>query len=191
MTKKYILVFLITAIVFFVFGYISETIIYNKSCSSVPVDPNNTYQAGWQAAQKRLQDSGTFQIIDQKTLIMEIVGNVVEIKSDSLLVKIIPIEPLADSNLDIREIELNSQTLIKKIIKKDEQQYLKELNEFNDKHGDDYYGRPDATITPPNAYTETEISLAEVIIGEQVVIKTQENIRDVKKFTANEIIVQY
>jgi len=91
---------LVVALIFFSLGYL---------IGSAKVSPTgklaigaNTFQAGWEAAKKRLADSG-FAAPMANLEINNVSGQVTAIQDNAITLKIRPLEPLADPSLDERK----------------------------------------------------------------------------------------
>jgi hypothetical protein len=72
--KKTIIISLTSSLIFFILGYfIGNTNIYSKIYNSAEqsVKDNNTFQAGWEAAKKRLVDTGYLSAADNMNINIE------------------------------------------------------------------------------------------------------------------------
>jgi len=190
MMKK-IIIYFILALIFFALGFISFNFISELKSGNKNVDiknQNNTYEAGWQAANKRLVDLGVVRNLEEID-IKEISGFVSNVSDNKIWVKIVPLSPLHDPDLDIRIIGINERTEIKKLIIKSQDEFQKEMKEYVEK-----YGEINDLVEPtedklPTRYSEQKITVSEVVAGVQVIIKTSTNISQEKEFIANEITV--
>ena len=79
----------------------------------------NTFEAGWQAAQERLSESGFMPPMIEGAEITSVNGEVKEVKDNRISLKISPLEPLADPDLDNRIVEVDEKTKIYRLIEKD------------------------------------------------------------------------
>ena len=188
---KKIIIYFVLALVFFALGFISFHFISEFKTDNKKTDTNNqnnTYAAGWQAASKRLVDLGVVRDAEEIN-IKEISGFVSEVGNNEILVKIVPLSPLHDPDLDTRIIKVNDKTEIKKLIIKPLDEFQREMKDYTDK-----YGEINDLVEPtenklPARYTEQKITVSEIIVGHQVIIKTSTNISQEKEFIANEITV--
>ena len=119
------------ALIFFSLGYL---------IGSAKVSPTgklaisaNTFQAGWEAAKKRLADSG-FAAPMANLEINNVSGQVTAIQDNAITLKIRPMEPLADPSLDERIVKIDNQTKIYVLEQKDQALYQKEMADFNKKY---------------------------------------------------------
>jgi len=175
----------ITAIIFFVLGcFIS---------GGVGMMGENTFQAGWDAAKKRLTETGFFPNLgDEATEIKSVNGVVQEIKGDKITLKIQPLEPLADSKLDIRVIEVG-EAKIYQLVQKDMEEFQNEIKEFKEKMQAQLNDSEEATeqIVPPEFFLKQEISLDKIKIDQQITVIAGEDIKEIKQFEAIEVVVQF
>ncbi len=183
MTKQTTII--IIALVFFILGFVSNNV-YHKQ-----IKGDDTFEAGWQAAKQRLAESG-FSPMTEDMEIVSINGEVKQIQDNKISLKINPLEPLADPKLDIRIIEVDSNTKIYQLTQRDQEQYQKEMEEF-DKKAQEQMENPEAIAEPggyPEPYTKEEVSLDNIQVGQLISVEAQENIKDVKQFKAIGVIIQ-
>jgi len=176
---------IIIVLVSFVLGFVSNNI-YDKQ-----IKGDDTFQAGWDAAKQRLAESG-FTPMMEGMEIVSISGTVQEVKDNKISLKINPLEPLADPELDNRIIEIDENTKIYQLTQRDQEQYQKEMEEF-DKIIMEQMENPEAMAELgqyPEPYTKEEASLDNIQVDQLITVEAQENIKDVKQFKAIEITVQ-
>lgn len=155
---------------------------------------NDTYQAGWNAAKARLNQSPIGMAIPAGMEIKNISGTIQKIDGNKLTVKINPLEPLADPDLDTRIITADASTKINLAVQRDQVQFQKEMQAFQDKMmkpqtQTDPTQVPDMSM-PPMSFENKVISLTELKENQQVMITTNENIKDKKEFVATQIDAQ-
>ncbi len=188
---KKVIIYIVLALVFFALGFVFFSFITKLKTDNKKADinnQNNTYAAGWQAASKRLVDLGVVRDAEEID-IKEISGFVSELGNNKIWVKIIPLSPLHDPDLDTRIIKVNNKTEIKKLIIKPLDEFQKEMKDYVDKYGE-INGLLEATENKlPTRYFEQKITVSEIIVGHQVIIKTSTNISQEKEFIASEITV--
>ncbi|MBI4812214.1 hypothetical protein HY798_02050 [Candidatus Falkowbacteria bacterium] len=151
----------------------------------------NTFQAGYEAAKKRLAEGGFFPIMGQIE-VKTVSGEVKEIRDGEIVLKIRPLEPLADSELDERIAEVGEETKIYQLTQKDQTVYQKEMEEFNKKlqeQAQDGVSVPPVSFTPPTPFDKKEISLSLIKAGRQISISSQNDIKNAKRFKAAEITI--
>ena len=195
--KQTIIISLIAALVFFTLGYL---------IGSAKISPTgqlaigaNTYQAGYEAAKQRLADSG-FAAPMADFEIKNVSGQVTAVQGDDITLKIRPLEPLADVDLDERTIKVDANTKIYALAEKDQTQYQKEMADFNKKMQEQVNNMPApgeipassaGAIMPPEFFIKKPASLSDIKVGNNInVIAADKDIKNTKQFTAAEINIQ-
>jgi hypothetical protein len=162
-------------------GLIGEKLLFTKK------DDNDNFKAGWLAAEKRLDDIGSLYGVKNDYEIKTISGTVDKIDGDQIQIKIMPLEPLADPDLDYRTVNVNTKTIISKIIKKSDEQYQQEIKELSSqdiqKRGPD---SPDGSV---NLYDTNNVDIGQISVGSQITVYSSENIKEKKIILANKIII--
>jgi len=195
--KKPIIISLVVALVFFTLGYLIGGI--NITPTGQLVKGANTFQAGWDAAKKRLSDSG-FAAPMANFEINNVSGQVTAVKDNDITLKIRPLEPLADPSLDERIVKVDANTKIYTLEQKDQAQYQKEMEDFNKKMQEQLKnplepGQAPAAaagaITPPDFFVKKEASISDIKVGMNInVIAADKDIKNAKQFSAAEINLQ-
>ncbi len=204
--KPTIIISLVVALVFFTLGYVLGASLPSptgsKTGGSLLSSLNtgaNTFQAGWEAAKKRLSDSG-FGTPMANLEIKNLTGQVTAVKGNAITLKIRPLEPLADPSLDERTVIVDSNTKIYVLAQKDQAEYQKEMEDFNKKMQEQLKNPPKpgqapaspaGAIMPPELFVKKSASLSDIKVGATIsVVAVDKDIKNVKQFTAAEIIVQ-
>ena len=151
---------------------------------------NNTFAAGWEAARKRLEETGQYFMIDTTYSVKEIWGEVKNISGSKLTISIQPLDPLADSSLDERIVTVDKSTTLLQQIKKSDSEYNKELADYNNIN-QDYLGGPVLPDDYPNMFKESPISIGDLQIGQKIKVETDHDVRNTKEFRAKNILIQY
>jgi len=186
MNKKFLLINIFIAILFFGLGLVAFNLINNQK-----INENDIFQkgwdAGWDTAKNRLYQNNSSEIIDNRTKIRKsVLGNIVDIEGKKIIVKIRPLEILALPDLDNRIILIDSQTEITKKSKKDQNEYSEELEKFY-KENEQYRNMPNAPT--PIMFNEKKINISELSKGQLVKIVSSNNIIHLKQFTASKITI--
>ena len=185
------------ALIFFSLGYL---------IGSAKVSPTgklaisaNTFQAGWEAAKKRLADSG-FAAPMANLEINNVSGQVTAIQDNAITLKIRPLEPLADPSLDERIVKVDANTKIYTLEQKDQAEYQKEMADFDKKMQEQLKnplepGQAPAAaagaIMPPEFFVKKEASISDIKVGMNInVIAADKDIKNTKQFSAAEINLQ-
>ncbi len=185
LNKTQLIIIISIAIIFFAAGYAFSFLV-----KSAPAG-ENTFQAGWEAAQKRLAETGFAPAmvgIEIKTLS----GEVKEIKGNKINLKIRPLEPLAEPGLDIRTIIVDNSTKIYKLDAKDPNEFQKEMAEYNKKM-QEQMKKPAVAAQPlmmPEPFVKKEAKLSDLKAGQQITVSTDKDIKNVQEFKAVEITLQ-
>ena len=160
----------------------------------VLANQNNSFQSGWDAAKERLSQSHMGMVIPAGTEIKNISGTIQKIDGNKLTLKINPLEPLSDPNLDTRIITVDSSTKIILAVQRDQALFQKEMQDFQDK-----MKQPPVQTDPsqlptqilsPKSYDNRDINLADLKENQQIAVSANENIKDKQEFTAVQIDVQ-
>lgn len=202
--KKTIIISLVVALVFFVFGYFvggTRLSPVGQSASVQLAQGDNTYQAGYDAAKKRLAESGFAPMSNLE--VKNISGEVTAVKNKAITLKIRPLEPLADPSLDVRIVTVDSNTKVYISEQKDRVLYQKEMADFNKKMQEQIKNLPQpgetptaprtptAPIMPPEPMVKKEASLADIKVGAMInVVAVDKDIKNAKTFVAAEITIQ-
>ena len=94
--------------------------------------------------------------------------------------KINPLEPLADLELNNRIVEIDSNTKIILHESRNDEEFIKEADAFE----------KGLSENEPMPFIEKKGSLSDIKVGEITTVTAQENIKDKKQFKAVEIIIQ-
>ncbi|PIR12747.1 hypothetical protein COV49_04420 [Candidatus Falkowbacteria bacterium CG11_big_fil_rev_8_21_14_0_20_39_10] len=194
--KKTIIISLIIALAFFALGY------FVRDAKVYPVGQlvkgTDNFQAGWEAAKKRLADSGFVAM--GNFAINNVNGQVIAVQGKAVTLKIRPLEPLADADLDERIVNVDDNTKIYILSQKDQAQYQSEMDEFNQKireqtNNPSEPGQASVSSTrpimSPEFFVKKEASLADIKSGAMInVVAADKDIRNTKQFSAAKIEIQ-
>jgi len=156
-----------------------------KKASKGVGNVNNDFQTGWNAAKERLVKSG--MSLTFPSPVTSLSGEVKMIDNSGIIIKITPLEPLADPVLDEREIIINKETKIYSLVQKDQKTLEKELADFNAKLKNQKTNEP---IPQHEFFTRKEVAVTDIKIGMFVTVETEGDIKNVKSFQAKEIFFQ-
>ena len=185
---KKILAGTVIAIVFLGLGIFIGTKFSKKAvpqCATPKI--GDTYRAGWDAAKERVQAYFGTTLIDTIE-VKNVYGTIQKIDDNKLKVKIHPVEPLADPDLDIRIITVDANTKVSLAVQKDQAQYQKEFQDFQNKMKQS----PTQTnyLQQPAPFDSKAIALSDLKENQQITVTASENIKDKKEFTATQIDAQ-
>lgn len=152
----------------------------------------DSFKAGWEAAKKRLSDSGLLPpMMNQE--IKNLSGELINLNGNNLVMKIRPLEPLADPSLDERIVEVNSDTKYFKLEQKEMAVIQKEQEEFNKKLQEQMKATatsPASFPAMPESFIKKEASLSDLKVGQILSIATSEDVKNTKRFKVIEVIIQ-
>ena len=186
MSKK--LVNTIIIVLAFFIGLILGLIIKPNTLSNpLTTTGQNTYQAGWNAAEQRLAQSGMIPALNKNIQIKNVSGTVEKINGDKLTVKIVPLNPLADPSSNERTVDINNNTKFYQMVQKNPQEYQNEVAAFQKTEGVAVKNANSQTTTPPLPFDKKAIGLSDIKVGMQVLIMADGDIKTAQEFTATEI----
>lgn len=207
-TKQILLSILITAFIFGSLGfYLNQPAekykfsVSNKLKNNQETNNNqkNTFQAGWDAAKKRLVETGFVPEINNEIEMKMVTGEIMGIKNNKINLKINPLTPLADADLDDRIVLINKNSLIYKLVEKNQQKQEEEMKEFEEKMREfeekimknKNLNQEFESPMPPEFFNKEKIKISDIEIGQRVSVMAQKDIKEVKEFTAEEIVIQF
>lgn len=190
MMKKYGMS-LVSGIVILFVGIGLGSMISRGGSAGTPNGEPNTFQAGWDAAKKRLSESGFG--FPSPVEMTSVSGIVQDISASGMAVKIRLPEPLSDPSLDARMVTFDAHTKFYQIKQKDPVQYQEEVKAFNAKI-QALMGKAGSQTpsldTPPPPFTKIQISAQDIKKDMSVTVTAGNNIKDAKTFVATEVTVQ-
>jgi hypothetical protein len=184
MIKK-ILLITIPLVAIFALGVFIGTKIKTKTNTG----QQDSFQAGWDAAQKRLEESGAVPRLEG-VQIKTVSGTIQKIENNSIAIKVSNIlGALSKPELDNRIVQINNETKIYKLIPKDSSQFQKETEDFNNKLKESKDGSMGDTRVPI-PFNEEEIKLTDLKEGQTITIDSSDDIKEKQQFIATKITVQ-
>lgn len=149
----------------------------------------NTFEAGWQAAKEKLEQSGILP--PEPTEIFTVSGTITKISENTIFLKADPVvlNPLAEPAPENRVITVTQQTKFVKQTPKTPEEITKESENFRKALA---ALEPGATPpTPPIPYNEEEIELTDIKAGDTISVTSDQNIKMTTTFEAKEIRVTF
>lgn len=176
-----IILTVLSAIIFFILGFAASDFLNNKNNNKIiNNDSEESYQAGWNAAKQRLDQTGASyerNILGYE--IKSVYGTVEKIEGDKVYAKIRPVEPLADPELDERIIIINADTEIIKYVQIEE--------ELNEQAGGDM-NQPETAEGTAGAEAR-KMSISDLISGTEIIAHANNDITNEKQFIASQIVI--
>jgi hypothetical protein len=181
------IIILIIIILFFVavfaLGFFTNNIFYQKNI--LKCSQNYCYNQGWESARRFVvgkystNDSGG--TIDANRNFIN--GKITEVQNNKIIVEYKGFEILPSQDLITREVNLNNNTEIDKLAKKDDKAYALELSILKNKTENSK--QPDSPENYPAKYSYIKALFADFKVGQDVYIQSDKNIQDQKIFTAS------
>lgn len=138
------------------------------------------YLSGWNAAKGRLYEIGVLERNEIDYPVRSVAGTVENIEKNRIYLKIIPVEALADKDLDDRVAIIDDKTKIYEYERKNEADIEEEREKLKAK----------GVFQEPELYEKKEVSISELQTKASVVVNTLEDVRNEKQFIASEIIIR-
>lgn len=158
----------------------------NPNCpSGLLTNQNDSYDAGWQAANQKLMGSGLLP--PEASELLTIAGAITEISGNQIILQANPVvlNPLAAPAPESRTVNITSKTKIIKQVAKTPEQLAADNQAFNDATSK---LKPGATPpTPPPPYTEEEIKLSDLKVGDRISVTSNVDIKFATDITASQI----
>jgi len=178
------------SVVVFILGILVGALVFKGSMkTSEGIKTDNTFQAGWDAAKKRLSESERFgSMAVGPTDVRSLSGVVQLVEGNKISIKISPLEPLADPNLDIR-IVVAASTTITRNVPRDAATVQKEMDAFLKSMEKPLL--PGKEKPQPPVSTIKEIGkVSDIKVGDTLVVIAGENIKESKEFNVISIDIQ-
>lgn len=182
---------LIAFVAIFVVAFILGALIGSQAFKGgAPATGENTYEAGWNAAKKRLADSPEFgPRVNGPTEVSSLNGKVQAIDGNKVSLAINPLEPLADPKLDVRVVTVTNDTKITRVVPRDSKEVQTEMEAFMKKMQTPLAPGQEPP-TPPVTSTKEDGQLSDIKVGDTVIVTAETNIKDVKEFAITSIEIQ-
>lgn len=150
-------------------------------------DKEEVYMQGWNEAKTRFYNNRNFETKIENQDVRSIFGEIEKIEENKVYLRIKPIDPFDDKDLDVRIVNVVNESNIKRSIPKDEEIFRDELEDFYKKNPE-FVGAPDA-IGIPSKSEYKKVNFQNLNIGMKLKVTSEENVRMKKEFFAKEIIV--
>lgn len=188
--KKNLVIILAAALIFFLLGcFVGFKLTRGQAASQ-----GDTYQAGWEAAKKRLTETGFIPpVVKHKTLY----GQIKEIGDNQVVIKVRSLEPLADSNLDERIVKIDANTKFYFLEMKHEEErevimekMQKTIQEMKNPTSTDQ--NQTLNISAPDSFfNKIAAGFSDMKVGNRLnVVAVDDDVRETKSFIASEILIQ-
>ena len=187
---KQIIISVIIAILFFSLGFgLGDKASSVTQPTGTGVAVEDSFQSGWNAAKERLEETGFMPPTAEE--IKTVYGVVQEISGQEFKIKINPLEPLAEPDLDLRIVKIDDNTKVYQLKQKSMETIIKEEQEFEKKMQEQFDSEFEGEfLTPPEQYTKEKVDFANIKPDQRINVTAEQNIKDLKEFRAEEILIQ-
>ena len=111
-------------------------------------------------------------------------GKVTQVGSNSLTIQTDVVTSPFDDVPSVREIVVGPNTKLTKQISKDPKGFRAEMAAYEAKAANIKPGSVNAPLVPPSSFSEEEIKLSDIKVGDRITASADENIKTAAKFTA-------
>lgn len=176
------------AISFFYFQVIMKAEVDTMSAKIEETDLLNAYQEGFEAAKKLALESPAGKILEAQDEVRGVSGVVTLIEGNRVHIKTESQNPYEVDSLDERIVILSPQTQIYTVNEKSSELRASEMEAFVSQMSANQVVNTDSLPTmPPTPFVRTVVDISSIMEGATINILTEENIKQLKEFTANEI----
>jgi hypothetical protein len=149
------------------------------------IDETSTYQAGFDAAKKLVEQSSVGTVIKTPDDIRNFEGTVTATEGNRITIhKQFSTNPFDDMTLNDRAVIITNDTKITKLTAKDPAVFQTEMQEFLQNSINT------TSAIPPGTFLSTSANIADITIGSQISVTATENIKVMKEFIVSEIQIQ-
>lgn len=142
------------------------------------------YETAWQAAQKKLEESGLAALPEEE--ILSVSGTVIEIGEDSFMIEASPVAGnVLDSAPIMRTIMVGGETIISKKTEKDPEKIIGEQRAYDALIAG--LGAEDEIPAPPSPYETEVVGFGDLKTGQSVTVRAGKDIRNATMIDALEI----
>lgn len=150
-----------------------------------PVGTENTYQAGFDAAKKLVEESSVGPMLQVSADMRAVSGTVTLVNGNRITIHTQSMDPFIDPSLLDRTIIVSGDTNIINLSPKDQKVMQAEMEEFMKRvqSGETMT----QTVVAPEPFTRVNTSISDITVGAMINVTATENIKTMKEFTASEI----
>lgn len=147
-------------------------------------NPNNSYEAGWNAAKTKLEQSGILR--SEPNEIFTITGKIISVSGNKINLKSDPVvnNPLAEQAPEERIVTVTENTKIIKQTAKSPEKLAAEMEKYRQ---DTANIEPGKIPPPPAAFTEEKLKISDLKTEDIISVASGQNIKMAAEFEASEI----
>lgn len=146
----------------------------------------DTYQAGFDAAKKVVEQSNIGAMIRPVDDIRTLSGSVTAVSGDKVTFHTASNNPFDDATLLDRVVIIGGDTKIVRLSQKDPSVMQEEMAAFTKATQTNTGTR----ATPPSPYNSTTVKVSDIKVGDSITVVAGENIKSMKEFSATGIQIE-
>lgn len=150
-----------------------------------PSGTENTYQAGFDAARKLVEESSVGPMLQAASDLRTVSGTVTLVSGNRITIHTQSMDPFLDPSLLDRTIIVSGDTKIISLSQKDQKVVQAEMEEFMKRVQSGV--SMTQTVVAPEPFTRVNVSISDIKVGDMIIVTASENIKTMKEFTASEI----
>lgn len=183
--KSHSIEFIIIFVVGIITGLSFSFLFFKQTPQESPTDSNNSYQAGFDAARKLVEESSVGSAIKVPDDVRNFDGIVTVVEGNRItLHKQFSTNPFDNPALNDRVIIITNDTKITQLSAKDPEVLRAEMTEYFKKE------ISAASETPPGTFTNAPANINDIKTGVQISVTASENIKNLQEFSVNEVQIQ-
>ncbi len=161
-----------------------------KSNLSEKYNAPDTFQAGWDAAKKKVEETPYIPAATGQEEVKSIKGRIASVGEDQITIEARLFNPLDDEKLKFRTIKIDENTEIIIREDKDMEDIRKEQEEYNKKMDEFRQGKITVMPEVPEVNIERKAAIQDLKENDVVTVEAEENIREALEFKASKIVVR-
>lgn len=161
-----------------------------KSDLSEKYNAPDTFQAGWDAAKKKVEETPYIPVATGQEEVKSIKGRIAAVGDGQITIEARLFNPLDDEKLKFRTVKIDENTEIIIREEKDMEAIRKEQEEYNKKMDEFRQGKITVMPEVPEVNTEKKAAIQDLKEDDVVTVESAENIREALEFKASKIVVR-
>ncbi|MHB0865946.1 MAG: hypothetical protein ACYC1Y_03550 [Minisyncoccota bacterium] len=149
---------------------------------------DNTYQAGFDAAKKLVENSSIGGALQSPDDIRTLSGIVAVVNGNQFTLHVRSTNPFDDPSLSDRTVLIGATTTVIRLVPKDPKVFQAEMSAFVKTTQSP--GSTTQKITPPDPFTRIPATVAEIAVGGSVTVFAAENVKTLKEFSASQVQIE-
>lgn len=162
----------------------------NHSVLNAKYNVPDTFDAGWQEAKKKIEQTPYIPISAGQEEVKSIQGRISAVGDGQITIEARLFNPLDDEKLKFRTVKIDESTEIIIRKEKDREAIRQEQEEYNKKMEEFRQGKITAVPEVPEINIEKKAAIKDLKESDVVTVESAENIREAPEFKANKIVVR-